>query len=433
MRKILIAVGILILVDVASCQSLVTFSNVKEAIDYASAKAASLKTSNEHYVLSKYELLTAKLGILDPKVSVSASAINNTQLPVSFLPGEIFGSPGTLQEVQLGQQYVSAINVSPQIELINMTSWTELKSAKLGSKLAEVNDLLAKKTLAESVSAAYFNVVSYQQQLKLMKKNLLNNDSILHTVINKFEQGIVRQQDVNQAKVNRLLIEDKVNQLEVSINQQIIALKVLCELESELVLKHTVENNENPINRSIENDLLGRQGALEREVAYADLRAAQRSQLPTLSLVGNWSAQDNSNEGFFDSESSSFQTSYVGLRLTYNLPGTSYMSQTRMAKANYKIAAWNYEHDLLQEKANNDQLMLDLEKISTSMELSAEILKLKEDNYLKNKNIYHQDLLSTDNLLQSLNDKINAAITYEMNKANTQHIQTKLSINQQYR
>ncbi|MDZ7936473.1 MAG: hypothetical protein U5M51_16240 [Emticicia sp.] len=55
------------------------------------------------------------------------------------------------------------MSITPQIDLINHAAWAKLGSFKTGELLSEINQKLIRKTLAESVVAVYFNVVSMQE------------------------------------------------------------------------------------------------------------------------------------------------------------------------------------------------------------------------------------------------------------------------------
>lgn len=434
-QVLLMAVYLLALLMTTSAQQTVVINDVEDLLALTEKNASSLSIAKEQYLLSKAEVATAKINRFNPTGTVSATATNNIQLPVSFLPGELFGMPaGSLQSVQLGQQYVSNFNIAAQVDLVNLPAWGKVKSAKLNEQINELNRQITQKTLAENVAASYFNIVTTQEQMLILKQHLVNNDSILQIMTNKYEAGIARQQEVNQAKVNQLMIEDQISQLEFSVQQQINNLKVLCDIhfEKDIEVNYSNKASLNPYVGTVNNALMSTQNQLQRALAVQELNTIQKSLYPSLSLVGNWSWQNNSNAGFFDTESAPFQNSYLGLRLNFTIPSSSFFSQKQKAMTNLEIADLNGKHTLLQEKISNEQLLMDYEKGLSIFESSKEIAAVKIDTFNKNKNIFSSDLLSVDQLLVSLNDMINAALTQKVNEINCHYYLTKIAINQRF-
>jgi OMF family outer membrane factor len=416
----------------AKAQETIAFKSIDEVLAYAEKNASVFKISNEQMALTKYQTLIAKINVFNPRGNATASAIDNLQLPSNYLPAEIFGGvPGTFKETQFGQQYISAINITPQIDLINIQSWQKIKVSKINENLSETTQLLIKKNLFENIAVTYYTIVSIQNQIKILETNYANNKKIEDAVTNKNKQGLARQQDVNQATVNLLQIEDKKSQLTIALLQQKNALKVLCDasLETNFEIINSENKIENITTIEVSNKLLSQQSNLQKELSQQELKSYKSSFYPTLSAVGNWAYQDNSNIGFFNKNSNTFQSSYIGLRLNYLLPEASKYLQKRTLKTNLNVAEENAKHNQLLEKNTNDQLKLEYKKTIDSNNISEKILILKTDTYNKNLEIYQQDLVSIDNLLISFNDKLNAELNKIISQVNANYLRTKININ----
>jgi OMF family outer membrane factor len=199
--------------------------------------------------LAKYQTYYAKINRFSPRANIGYAMTDNLQLPVNFLPAEVFGGPaGTFKEAKFGQQYIQNLNITPQIDLINHAAWAKLESVKTSELLSDINNKLVRKTLSESVVAVYFNIVSFQEQIKILNKTLQNADSVTQIVQQKHNQGIIRSQDVNNARVNKLMIQDRIQQLQNGIEQQYNLLKSLCDVP--VSTKILIENQNS---NSIEN------------------------------------------------------------------------------------------------------------------------------------------------------------------------------------
>lgn len=433
MKQLLIIIISILDLAPANAQQIVRFTNPDSLLAFAAQNSTTIKTGDAQILLAKYQMLYAKINRFNPRASVNYAATDNIQLPVNFFPAEIFGgAPGTFKEVTSGQQYVQSAYITPQIDVINPATWAKLKSAKMNEQLTVVNNTLAKKTLSESIIAAYFNIVSFQQQVTITSQTLLNADSILQIFQNKYDQGIIRSQDVNNAKVNLLLIKDRQQLLQNSIEQQYNLLKLLC--DADMTITFVIEHQESPVVfvpdpfMSV-NPLYLNQAQIQLQYSISEYKASKAAYYPTLSLIGNWAWQENSTQYFFDNNARWIPTNYIGLRLSYTFPDAGRLSQTATAKTNWQIAEQNVKHRVIQQETENTQLQLDFKKMRETMMIAKEITQFKEDTYRKNLNLFLQDLYPADNLFLAFNDALTAMLNYQSAMINLQYQLSKININ----
>ena len=200
-------------------QTDVRFTNIDSLYAYADRNSSVAKTNYQQTLLAKYQKVAALANVVNLRNPITFSLTDHTTLPVSFIPSNLLGGPGgSFKQITLGQQYVSNFNVAPQIDLINPGAWAQMKTANINEELTATNNLINKKSLHESIAACYFNIISFKEQIEITTKNLSATDTLLQIVSNKFNQGLIRQQDVNDATVNKLALQDKLNQLNISSN-----------------------------------------------------------------------------------------------------------------------------------------------------------------------------------------------------------------------
>jgi outer membrane protein TolC len=423
---------ILLSVISANAQETIKFTNTADVLAYATQNSITLKSGNAQIALTKFQTYYTKINRLNPRANVGYSITDNFQLPVNFLPAEVFGgTAGTFKEAKLGQQYIQNLNIMPQIDLINHAAWAKLQSAKTNEQLAEINTVFIRKTLSESVIAVYFSIASNQQQLLLLKKTYQNADSVLKIVENKFNQGIIRGQDVNTAKVNKLLIQDRIQQTQNNIEQQHNLLKSLCDAPTTttLVVEHENTSNGQETKVILPNTLKAQQAELQIKYAQNELKVSQLGYYPTLSLMGGWALQENSNNHFFDGNARWIPISYVGLRLNYAIPDANKNSQNKVVKTNLAVAQLNNQKQLLQQDFEQKQLQLEYQKAIENEKLTKEILTLKSDTYQKNLNLFKQDIYPTENLILSFMDELNATLNQTVAKVNIEFQNAKININ----
>ncbi len=423
----------LLLTVAANAQTALQFQSLQEVFAYADSHSSTFKNATQQIILVKYQTLAAKLAQWNIKGDANFSSIDNTKLPVSYLPAEIFGGPaGTFKTITLGQQYVSSLNITPQIDILNPYNAAKIRVAKAYEKVTAVNNLLSKKSLYESLAGTYYNILSYQWQIKVTEKSLANLDTLVHITQQKQQAGIGRMQDVNNAVANQLSAQDKLQQLEVLLLQQYNSLKILCDIDgAEPVSINTADPAKAVFDSSLAaaGHLQQTQNEVQKKYQEEDWRAAKRFWLPTVSAVGNLAWQQNSKKQFYDN-SAWFGSNYIGFKVLIPLvPDANKFATVKYDRINLVIADVNLKHAVLQDSINNEQLKLDYEKAFGSYDLAGKIDLLRQDTYQKNLDIYKQGILSATDLLLSFNDWLNSSLNTVVQLANSEYAKSKININ----
>ncbi|MFA6360386.1 MAG: TolC family protein [Dysgonamonadaceae bacterium] len=436
-RIILIITGFLLLTQVVNAQTELSFNNLDLLLKYAENNSVFIKTGEQQSLLAKWQKISAQAGLVNFRMQTNFNLTNNLELPVSFLPAEAFGgTPGTFKEVTMGRQYVGNLNLSPQIDIINPASWAKLKSANVNVELTNVNNLIAKKSLFESVSATYHNIISLQEQIEITQKSLLAADTLVIIMQNKYSEGIVRQQDLNDAHINQLTLSDNLEQLNLSLKQQYYSLKVLCDIpESTSINIDEQPDYDKQIIPGLhaDNQLQYESSLLNVEMAKADLRTNRLMQFPTVSLVFYDSWQQNSNSKFFDSDVNWLNSQYVGLKVSVPFPDINRYTLTKSSRINQVISSINAEHTKLENNLTNKQLILDYEKAYSQLNTAKQIYQLKEQNYGMVLNQFNMLILSSDKLIIAFNDLLASRLNYSSALANLNYTLSKIEINNRVR
>lgn len=428
MKKFLL----LILVLSGALEAQVNFTSVDSAFAYAQRNSTSSRNSEQQRLLAKWTHIAALGNTINLRNPVSFSSTDNLMLPVSFIPASVFGGPpGALKSITLGQQYVSNFNFNPQIDIINPTNWARVKSAALNKEATDLNNLLTRKNLYESIAAAYFNIISLQLQEVITKQNLSSADSLVMIGQNKFALGLIREQDLNNSLVNQLNVKDKLTQLQTSVEQQNNNLKILCDIPSGTKISVTaaLENSYNSELKAT-SSLSFKNSILQSEISKSELRVNRWSVLPVLSAFYYQGWQQNSNDKFFDSKSTWIQSQYIGLRISVPIPpDVNRLSQNYTSKISYRTALLNAEHTKLQNELNNQSLDLDYQKAYSSYLTAKNVFELKDKNYQKSLNQYKEGVLSTDLMLNAFADLLNSRLALVSAQASLEYTKTKININ----
>lgn len=433
MKQILFLItGLLLLIQPANAQNKISFNNLDVLLEYAENNSMFIKTGEQQSLLAKWQKISAQAGLVNFRMQTNFNLTNNLELPVTFLPAEAFGgTPGTFKEVTTGRQYIGNFNLSPQIDIINSASWAKLTTANVNVELTSVNNLIVKKTLFESVSASYHNIISLQEQIEITRKSLLSADTLLMIMQNKYTEGIVRQQDLNDAHINKLTLSDNLEQLDLSLKQQYYNLRILCDIPE----TNSISIDEQPdydkqivLGLQVDNQLQYESSLLKVELAEADLKTNRFMQYPTVSLVFYNAWQQNSNTKFFDNDVNWLNSQYVGLKVSLPFPDINRFTLTKSSRINKVISLQNAEHTKLENELTNKQLILDYEKAYSQLNTAKQIFQLKEQNYDLALHQFDMSILSSDKLIIAFNDMLTSRLNYSRALANLNFTMSKIEI-----
>ncbi len=377
---------------------------------------------------------TAIGNVINPRLPVGFSMLDNTRLQNNFIPAEIFGGPaGTFREVTFGQQYNALLSLQPQFDIFNLSAISQIKSAKINQELTESQNLLNEKTLYESVNATYYNIVSLKNQQKVLTQNIEIATQIKAKVNDRFKEGVIRKQDVNEAEVNLIALQDKLEQLVFSISIQENVLSLLLEnkwypVVGEDLTSYVLDNVPSPTSGNIQYQ----NAMLQSKMLHQDIKVLQHQYYPTLSFTSSLNWQNLSNDFFFANNSSGIHYNFIGLKIGWDLPTVQRLSTIKNKKYQLQTLANNELHIQNETKSKDQQLAIEYEKAQKQWSNFKSIADLKEDTYLKNFNQYNENILPLDRLLTSQNDMLNSQLNVVVALANIAFAKHKIIIHNQY-
>ncbi|NII26096.1 TolC family protein [Pseudoflavitalea sp. X16] len=415
-------------------QSQKIFTSVDSLLAYAASTSISVQSGYIRLDQAKKARLAAILSIPDVTGNASFSYTKNTQLPVNLFPAEVFGGqPGTFKEVQSGIPYVTNANENVDIKLFSLKGWVNLKLYKLNMESSISENKVTLKELLENVAAAYYNIVSLQEQLTSTIENVTTASSLLAITQNKYKAGLVKQQDVNDANINYITTKENKTQLEYLIKQQYIALKILCDIPAAEAI--TIVNrspltafNANP---SVAANTIALTNSLFKEkIALSTWKQQKYSLYPTLSFFQSYTTQQNNTRSkLFDNSVKWIPSSYIGLRLSIQIPSSTTITQVSKAKYDYLLAQKDTEQQKIKSDLTLQQLRTDYDKAFSQAASNQEIFLLSKENYEKYLNLYKEGLADLEQTLDRFNTMVSSHYNLVSSQVTVLAAQTKIDIN----
>ena len=411
------------------------FHTLDEVLAFAKEKKVSFRNDIIQQNLAELNKKTAVGNAFNPRIPVSAQVIDNMNLQTNYIPAEVFGGlPGSFREITMGLQYVSTFSIQPQFDIINLGNISRIKLAKTNQELVANQQKINEWTIYDQLNGIYFNILSFQGQQQMVEQNIVIAKQILTIVNNRFEEGLVRKQDVNEAEVNLIRLQDQLSQLQFYIQIQQQNLALFFENEVNPILNQNIRDfDHKQILTEANNNLWANHYQLREKVAEQEWKAAQKQQLPVLGFVSSFNWQNLSNESFFHPNSNWIRYNYVGLRLSWDLPTTvSKYSAVKEKKMQWQMAENDRIHFLRENETRNSNLLVEYEKTSSQLENFKKIQTLKEDTYQKYFDQYQENILPLDKLLTAQTDMLLSQLNVITALAGIGFSENKIIINNKF-
>lgn len=430
----IVAIIVLLIVQSAKliAQESKYFASINEVIAFTKNNNITFQNANYENQMSDITTKTAIGNLFNPKIPTSIQVLDNINQQVSFLPGQAFGQPiGTFKEVTIGQQYVSTFNIQPQFDILNMANYALIKTTKINQQLVENQHKLNEQNLYEKINMVYFNILTFNGQKEIVQENIIIAKDILRIITNKFNEGVARKQEVNEAEVNLISLQDKFEQIEMNTKIQYQTLNLFFENKIDAILSENIWNYQNTDTiLKTQNNLIVENATLQSQMAQQENKALKYQNLPVLSFVSSLNWQNLSNDFSFSKNSNWINYNYIGLKLSYDLPTTiQKITNQKSKQIQIQILKNNEKHSLIENESKNAQMILEYEKSLKQKENLWKIHDLKKDTYEKNFNQFKENILPLDKLLISQNDMLVSKLNIVSSLANIGFNKTKIEIN----
>lgn len=165
---------------------------LKDAVNYAVQNNKILLNAGENVASAKEKIREARAKGL-PQVDAGIDYLTYFNYQISFGMGDY----NIL--IEQNDQMSGKVQVSQLI--FNGQYWAGLQTAKIAKTLADQSYVKSELDVKENVTNSYFMILILEQNLRIIKENIANLESVLTHTSNMFKSGIAEETDVDQLKV----------------------------------------------------------------------------------------------------------------------------------------------------------------------------------------------------------------------------------------
>lgn len=413
---ILLGAFLAIILTRASAQTVV-LDSLDVAIGYAIKNNPDLKIYKLNREKARYDFRTSKSYLL-PDISANFQGQDNIDLPVTPLPGDLFGQPGQTIDAQFGKKYTYNTGLMLSKSLLDFQSKFASRVAKINMEISETNSELYKQKLTEQVSLFYYSYIISEKALAIQLKDSALADSVLTHVKQKFKQGLVDKRSVNLAKISLNNIRQNISAYQAIIDQCIASLKILLGIpaETEILFKEKIDSRKTYLQNvnKVGPDLSLR--ILSNQLYQSENTVKQKRALlyPKMSFVAFWGAQQYRDDfGISFDKNDRSDVTYLGLNISVPIfTGFSTHNKIQSAKISYEKAMTNLNKEKEKSHINDFLLIQNYNNSLKTMHAAKESYNLSRENaglLLQN---YEQGLVSFDTYYNTFDDYLKAEAAY---------------------
>ena len=410
---------IIILLLLASAKSFsqpINLNSVNDAIKYAFTNNPDLKIYELNQNKAKKDYNSVK-NYWMPNLSASFSGVDNIYLPVTKIPGEIFGQPGKTIEAEFGQKYNynAGLNISKNI--LDFQSKFAAKVAKVNVEIASANQDVYQQKLAEQVALYYYMALVTTRALKVHEKDYETARNVQTIVEQKFEHGIVDQYAVNLVKMNRNTIFQNISSYKTMLDQCFSQLRILfgVSAHTEIKVSDQLEAADERITApNIGSDKNLDIYSLQMEQSKYLVKQQKAMWMPKLSVnyyLGAQQYRDNNGLSFENKDWS--EVKYISLNISVPLfNGFNTKNKVNSAKIAYEISVRTQAQEINKSRIEDELILKEFIHSQTAAEAADENYRLARENAEFQRQKFEQGLVSLDVYLDAFDDYLKAEVSF---------------------
>lgn len=365
--------------------------SLPQAVEYATKNNVQVKNAllNVQMQQQNNKIITAAAF---PTIDANVGTTYFIDIPVSLIPGEIFGQPkGTYLPVQFGTKYNTTASIQLKQLLFDGQVFVGLQARDASMQFQKKAVEVTEENIKTNVQKIYYQLVVAKKQIELLDANIARLKKLQHDVNEIYKNGFAEKLDVDKLEVSLNNLKTEKQKVLNTINMGYVGLKTLMgmPIADELILTDQVSETE--IKKDVLVDSVNYTDRKEYQyLQFAqslnkyNIKRYQLSYLPTISFNANYSKQALRNKYTFFEKGDWFTSSFVGLNI--NMPlfsGFSKDSRLRLARL-----------DLQQTNNNIDNLKIiinaETEQAKLKFISSLETIDIQKRNMLLAEKVYDQ-------------------------------------------
>ncbi|MEY3874088.1 MAG: hypothetical protein RL363_809 [Bacteroidota bacterium] len=300
--------------------------SLADCVDFAKKNNVQVKNSLlaiEAQIQTNREIRAAAL----PTINSSLATTDYTKIPVSLLPGQIFGgAAGTFIPVQFGTKFNANYGATFQQLLFDGQVFIALQARAASLEMVNNNAALTEENIKANIYKIYYQLSASKTQLNILDANIERINKLAHDAEVMYKNGFAEKLDVDKVNVQLNNLQTEKIKADNSVAIGYMGLKMLMGMpvKDSLVLTDIINEQSLSSDILVESDF---QYSIRKDYQYLNtikklnqynVKRYQLSYFPTVSVSGAYSKNAQRSEFDFLKGGQWFTTSLISLNV--NLP-----------------------------------------------------------------------------------------------------------------
>ncbi|MDP1765175.1 MAG: TolC family protein [Sediminibacterium sp.] len=394
---------------------------IQQAVDYARKNNVQVKNALlniQSQQQTNREITASAL----PAITGSVGMTDFIKIPISLLPGEIFGQPaGTYIPVQFGTKYNSTANIQLQQMLFDGQVFIALQARSTSIQFQTKNLEVTEEAIKTNIYKIYYQLVLSKTQIDLLDANIARLQKLDHDANELYKNGFAEKLDLDKISVQLSNLQtEKIKALN-SISIGYLGLKTLIGMPVKDTLVLVDKISEEQVREDFSNDTAYQYAdrkdfqyvSLAKKLNEFNIKRYQLSYIPVLSLTGSYSKNAQRNKFDFFGKGDWFTTSYVGLNLAIPI-FDGFARSARVSRSRIELKATENQLDNLKLTIDGEveQSKINFKSSLATMSFQKKNMQLAEAVYHQTKKKYEAGTGSNTEITAAQTDLITAQTNY---------------------
>ena len=353
-----------------------------------------------------------------PTINSNLSGVNYTQIPVSLLPGQIFGgAPGTFIPVQFGTKYNANYGANIQQLLFDGQVFIALQARAASLDMQRKSAALTQEAIKGNIYKIYYQLSASKTQLNILDANINRIRALSRDAEIMYKNGFAEKLDVDKISVQLNNLETEKLKANNSVAIGYMGLKMLMGMpvKDSLVLTDVI--NENSLTNDVltENDF---QYNVRKDYQYLstikkmneyNIKRYQLSNLPTISMSGSYSKNAQRSKFDFFQGGNWFTTSLVSLNVSLPI-FNGFATDARIKRTKIELKQTENQLEGLKNNIDNEinQAKLNYMSSVATVQFQKKNMELAEKVYQQTKKKYEAGTGSNTEISAAQTDLVSA-------------------------
>jgi hypothetical protein len=395
--------------------------SIAQCIEYANKN--NLQVKNALLAIKSQEAINKEVtASAFPTLNATVGTMDYLKLPVSLLPGEIFGQPaGSYIPVKFGTKYNANASLQLQQLLFDGQVFVALQARRTTIALQQKTAEVTEEMIKTNIHKIYYQLVVSKTQIGLLDANIERLQKLEHDSKELYKNGFVEKLDLDKIAVQIANLQTEKLKAVNGIELGYIGLKTLMGMPvaDTLVLTDKISEDQIKTDIAVNQDYQYTDRkefqavSLGKKLNEYNIKRYQLSYLPTIAMSGAYTKNAQRNQFTFLKGGDWFTTSFIGLNISAPI-FDGFARKARISKA--KIDLQQTENQLL-----NLKLTIDAEVTQAKMNFATAIntlnyqkknMQLAESVYAQTKKKYEIGTGSNMEITGAQTDLVTAQTNY---------------------